>query len=129
MISTRLRELRKERGLTQQQVANILSISARGYTYYELGKNEPSISTLNKLCDLFECSLDYLVGREDDFGNISIKNPTAELTAEEKNLIKIYRQLNMKNKIHVETYAQIRLDEQDPSEQKNPHGVYTTGRR
>lgn len=93
MISTRLRELRKERGLTQQQVANILSISARGYTYYELGKNEPSISTLNKLCDLFECSLDYLVGREDDFGNISIKNPTAELTAEEQNLIKDYRAL------------------------------------
>lgn len=115
MLGTRLKELRKERGLTQQQVANVLSISARGYTYYELGTNEPSLSALKKLSDFFNCSIDYLVGREDDFGNITIQNENAApaLTDEERRWLEKYRKLDFGNKLSVNGYIDAQLDYQE----------------
>ena len=66
-MKERLKELRLERGLTQKQVADYLGISDRGYGYYEAGRREPSIECLKKLCDLFEVSADYLIGRSDSY--------------------------------------------------------------
>lgn len=62
----RLKELRLERGLKQKDVAAVLGLSIKGYNYYELGKREPPISTLKKLCDFFDVPADYLIGRSDD---------------------------------------------------------------
>lgn len=67
IFSTRLKELRKEHGFTQKYVADVLGFSDKGYGYYELGQREPSIDTLNKLCDLFDVTSDYLIGRTDDY--------------------------------------------------------------
>ena len=64
-FSIRLKELRKEKGLTQKQVADILGISDKGYGYYELGQREPSIEGIKTLCDLYDVSADYLIGRSD----------------------------------------------------------------
>jgi len=50
--------------LTQKNMADLLGISDRGYRNYENGRNEPSISDLIKLADLFGVSLDVLVGRD-----------------------------------------------------------------
>lgn len=113
MLGTRLKELRKERGLTQQQVANVLSISARGYTYYELGTNEPSLSALKKLSDFFNCSIDYLVGREDDFGNITIQNENTApaLTEQERQLLDDFRHVDMRNRDRISVYAHLRREE------------------
>lgn len=66
-MKERLKELRLERGMTQKQVADYLGISDRGYGYYEAGLREPSIECLKKLCDLFEVSADYLIGRSDSY--------------------------------------------------------------
>lgn len=44
-----------------------MGISDRGYGYYEAGLREPSIECLKKLCDLFEVSADYLIGRSDSY--------------------------------------------------------------
>lgn len=61
-FSQRLRFFRKEDGSTQQEIANILGIDRSTYAYYELGKTEPSIKKLCKLAELFEISLDTLIG-------------------------------------------------------------------
>ena len=58
-----LKELRKMHHFTQKQMATLLSITERAYRNYELGRNEPSISDLVQMADVFNVSLDYLVDR------------------------------------------------------------------
>lgn len=59
----RLRELRKERGETQQQVANGLGVPRQHYQKFELGENLPGLEKFLALADYFGVSLDYLAGR------------------------------------------------------------------
>ena len=61
----RLRHLRKERGLTQVQTAEHLSIAWRNYQRLEKDGNAPSFLTFVKAAEFFGVSLDYLAGRTD----------------------------------------------------------------
>ena len=56
-----LRKIRKEKGYTQQQMADILFISRSTYTYYETGKSEPSQEKLKKLCEVFDVDYNALL--------------------------------------------------------------------
>lgn len=58
-----LRELREQRGQTQQQVADGLGIPRRHYQKFEYGDILPSLETFIALADHFDVSLDYLAGR------------------------------------------------------------------
>ncbi|QHJ76618.1 MAG: Cro/C1-type helix-turn-helix domain protein [Bacteriophage sp.] len=61
----RLRELRKEQGITQQKLADDLLITTRTLGRYESGDREPRLSMIFDLADYFKVSIDYLVGRSD----------------------------------------------------------------
>lgn len=63
-FSKRLKKIRMDVGCTQQEMADILGITVRGYRNYELGTREPNLSFLVALADKFGVSLDYLVGRD-----------------------------------------------------------------
>jgi len=63
-FTSRLRELRIEKGLTQKEVAAALEISVSCYGGYEQGYREPDLKTLIKICKMFEISSDYLLGLE-----------------------------------------------------------------
>ncbi len=65
ILAERLRECRKERGLTQGQVAIYCDITEKAYQNYELMTREPKLEILVKIAEFFEVSLDYLVGRTD----------------------------------------------------------------
>ena len=65
IFSERLRELRKESGLSQRAMAKILSIAQPSYSRYELGTGEPSLETLAAVAKYFEVSSDYLLGADD----------------------------------------------------------------
>ena len=56
-------ELRKNKGLTQQQLADMLNITQQAYGHYESGKRLPDIKTLIKIADFYNISLDILTGR------------------------------------------------------------------
>ncbi len=56
MRDNNLKKMRKECALTQQQVADALGLERSTYTYYETGKTDPSIATLQKIMLLFGCS-------------------------------------------------------------------------
>lgn len=58
-----LKKLRKKRGLTQEQFANIIHITQEAYSNYERGTRTPDIITLIKIADYYEISLDLLTGR------------------------------------------------------------------
>ena len=59
----RLKELRLEKGATQKQICDYLGLSKNAYGNYEQGIREPSLEILCRLCDFFEISADYLLGR------------------------------------------------------------------
>lgn len=61
----KLKELRNERDLTQQEVANLIGVTKSSIGLYEIGDTIPDIKTLYKLTDLFEVSADYLIGKTD----------------------------------------------------------------
>lgn len=67
-LSENLFVLRKERHLTQEQVAEETGIVLRSYRRYEMGEREPVASTLIKLANFYHVSIDYLVGRTDKRG-------------------------------------------------------------
>lgn len=69
----RLKELRLQNDLTQKQVADAIHTSQRNISRWEIGENETTASALIALADFFKVSVDYLLNREDEFGNIVIQ--------------------------------------------------------
>lgn len=63
IFEQRLKEQRKLYGLTQRQMAENLGISQPSYIRYENGTSEPSQENLVKIADIFDVSIDYLLGR------------------------------------------------------------------
>ena len=89
----RIKELRLERQLTQKQLAEKLGLSQQVVGYYENEINQPAPDMLIRIANFFNCSIDYLLNREDDFGNITIKNAAPALSDEERRLLEMYRSL------------------------------------
>ena len=61
-FGTRLKNLRKQAGLTQQQLAIQLGITKSVVSFYELQERSPSPEVLIKLASIFHVSADYLLG-------------------------------------------------------------------
>ena len=81
-FGSRLRKLREEAGLTQAQIAREINCSYKVLSNYELNKREPDFSTLNKLCDYFNVTADYLLGRTDNpqhYKEIALSEKAQEL--------------------------------------------------
>ncbi|MBE6906710.1 helix-turn-helix domain-containing protein [Marasmitruncus massiliensis] len=62
----RIRNMREDKDITQAQMAEYLRIHQTTYSDYELGNLNIPIPILDKLADLFETSIDYLVNRTDE---------------------------------------------------------------
>lgn len=60
-----LKNLRIQKGYTQLQIAEILGIQRPTYSRYESGERQPDHATLIKLAEIFNVSLDYLLGKTD----------------------------------------------------------------
>jgi len=65
-LAERLYACRKEKKLTQRQVAIYCDITEKAYQNYELMTRLPQLDILVKIADLYEVSLDYLAGRTDE---------------------------------------------------------------
>ena len=64
-FSSRIKALRKERGLKQSEMADILGLKERSYQCYEYRERYPDVPGLIAIANFFNVSLDYLVGRSD----------------------------------------------------------------
>ena len=62
----RIKELREEKSLTQDQMADMMKVVPRQFQRYERGEQEPKLAGWLFLADFFDVSLDYLVGRSSD---------------------------------------------------------------
>ncbi|WP_018249756.1 helix-turn-helix domain-containing protein [Orenia marismortui] len=65
MFKKRIRQLRKENKLTQQQLADKIGVGRATIAGYETKGKEPGYDTLTKLAEIFDVSVDYLLGRTD----------------------------------------------------------------
>jgi transcriptional regulator with XRE-family HTH domain len=77
-IGVKLKNLRKGRGLTQQQLSEQIGLSRCTISNYECQRRLPHLNELRLLCDFFGCSLDY-------FG-VSTEDETFELLSRAKNV-------------------------------------------
>lgn len=88
----KLKELRKNNGYFQKDIAKALNIEINTYGAWERGNSEPSIDIIRKLADFYNVSTDYLFDREEEDGRIIIQEP--ELPTDEKKLLEEYRALS-----------------------------------
>lgn len=71
-LGKKLRELREKSGKTQKDMADLLCINRVSYTQYENNKRTPPPDTLKRIAEIFNVSVDYLLGTSDvsNFSNL-----------------------------------------------------------
>ena len=62
MITMKLKEIREENELTQKRMADILNVSRSAYSLWEINKNIIPLTKLNEISNIFNISIDYIVG-------------------------------------------------------------------
>ncbi len=66
MYIKRIRDLREDNDLTQTELGNILHISQRTYSHYEMGTRDIPIELLVQLAHFYNTSVDYLLGETNE---------------------------------------------------------------
>lgn len=87
----RIKELRKEKHITQVRLSIELEVSQEAISAYEMNKHYPSVNSLLKLREIFNVSIDYILGLSDQ------RCPTIQkddLQPDELNMVKNYRELD-----------------------------------
>lgn len=95
----RIKELRIENGLTQKEFAEKIESTSKSVWAYENNVAVPPLDVLNRMADFFQCSIDYLTGRSDDFGNVTVYEQTgdlARLSSDEQKIIDVVRKKSPK---------------------------------
>lgn len=93
-LGERLTHLRERRGWTKTYVANKLGIKTLStYANYEYGLREPDKDTLVQIADLYDVSMDYLLGREERNFQITI-DPEFEAWLNDPRASKLYKEFN-----------------------------------
>lgn len=88
----RIKELRLNSGLNQNSLAKKVNRSQSCVCDWENGRREPSIADLIKLSEIFNCSVDYIIGNENDYGISDSKN--SNLTVTETTLLSSFNLLS-----------------------------------
>ena len=86
----RLVDLRKEKHLSQREIAPMLNVSQGTYSNWENGVTQPAIEQLVEIAKFFEVSVDYLVGNSDEIGIINVEKPISQ---EDLQILKIINAL------------------------------------
>ncbi len=74
MVGQRIKQLRKEYNLTQQQFAELINLKNSTISLYENEKRQPEFQTLVKIADYFNVTIDWLFGRVDNKNLLIIEN-------------------------------------------------------
>lgn len=65
LFAERLRILRREKGVRQEQLAQSLGVTQRKISYWETGQTEPDLLSILKISEYFDVTCDYLLGKTD----------------------------------------------------------------
>lgn len=97
----RIKQLRVEKNLSQRALAAKINSSQKAIDLWEKGITEPKASVLIALANVFECTADYLLGREDDLGNVNVMR---ELSDSERSILQLHSKLNIKSREEAENF-------------------------
>lgn len=102
-IAKKIRILRKTRGLTQQQLADLLGVQRATISNYEIGRRSPHIKELEKLADILGVNLEYFGVLNNDLDELVAKArvvfdddniPTDDKAKVYKEILKLYLDLD-----------------------------------
>ncbi|MCI5892911.1 MAG: helix-turn-helix domain-containing protein [Clostridiales bacterium] len=80
MLSDKLKQLRKQKKITQEKLANMLNVETSSISKYESANVMPSIDTLAEIANIFDVSIDYLLGRVDkNITPVSLERDTIKI--------------------------------------------------
>ena len=94
----RFRKLRLDNNYSQTQLAKKLKVHQTAISQWELGKSFPDILTMQKLADIYDVSIDYILGRENS------RNGHVALPEDEERLLQNYRSLGTEEKNTVQDF-------------------------
>jgi len=95
-FTQRLKELRKNKKLTQSEVAKELEIASSTYSNYEQGSRFPDQKTLINLAKFYEVSIDYLLGETDS--KLS-EDKIATMIADDPDLLEFFNTIKNNNEL------------------------------
>ena len=64
-VANRIRSLRKEKGMTQIELADVMRLGASTVRRYEVGETQPTLEIGTQFADYFDVTLDYIAGRSE----------------------------------------------------------------
>lgn len=105
---TKLKELRKQNKMTQNDLALILNVKGATVNRYEKGVNEPAFDTLVSIANYFNVTTDYLLGVE-----TSKEEVAPEFSAEQLQVVNLVKKLNNKELEKVYNYLLGIIDARD----------------
>ncbi len=94
MFKTIILDLMNEKGLNSAELSKISGIPYTTIRGWINANKLPDYFTLIKLSDFFQVSTDYLLGREDDLGNVKIPDVSPVLSNDENDLLRFYRAMS-----------------------------------
>lgn len=126
--SDKLKQLRKEKGLTQRELAEKLGLGKSAIGMYESGKRTPEFETLEMICDFFNVNMDLL----SDVKSTSAPAPQEEstLSAHEKAMVNAYHKASDKDKYTVDMVLNEYSDEDLPAlaeKEKGETDIHSVG--
>ena len=99
-MPNRIREYRERANLYQSDLGKALGVTAQAISKWELGKAEPDIPSILKMCDMFSVTADELLGRVTEREALSMQG----LLLDEKRVITEYRKLSDEGKTQLFRY-------------------------
>ena len=99
LIGERIRELRKQKNMTQHDLASTLGVSKTIISEYENNFKSPNNNNLEKLADILDVSIDYLFGRD-----ITVVNEDGAFTNVSKQDLEIINNIKCNKKLYHELY-------------------------
>ena len=106
----RIKQLREERGWSQRALALRIGANPKTVNFWENNQCEPTAGFIIALSNVFECSADYLLGREDDFGAVTVQRA---IDFEEQKLLSIYAELSLRERVALMSFGEFLRDKKD----------------
>lgn len=97
-FSNTLKELREKNGYTQKRLGELLHVSKNSISHYELGKSMPDISVLIEMTDIFDVSMDFLLGLTDFNLSKDLLNKSLDKTVKVGNVLESILRLDKEHR-------------------------------
>lgn len=96
-MNVNMKRLRKEKGLTQEELAKLVDATKRQIGAWERGENDLPLDYADSIASVLGCTLDELAGRADGADGLGI-DPYPSLTRDERELLSLFRSMGEREK-------------------------------